>query len=237
MKRRHFLTIGLAGFTSTLALATKQSDRKIRVAFIGDSITNNGGYIEFIKENLNEPERFEIFNFGKSSETVSGLSEAIHDPRRPYLFDRLVEILKEGDFDYCFLFYGINDAIYSPFDPKRFRAYQKGIAKASKKISKTGCKVVLLTPTPFDEHAMEPNGGLPLNAYSYKDPYYLYNSEVISKYAEYISSLKNRTVYKTIDTYHEVAKQMNASFGTDRIHPLPFGHEVIAHKILKEMNW
>lgn len=233
MKRRTFLMTGL----SALSIQAIANSKKRKIAFIGDSITFSGGYIDFLRENGEISSKFELINFGKNSETVSGLSEAIHDPKRPLLFDRLDSILAEGAFDICFLYYGINDGIYSPFDPKRFKAYKKGIAKAVKIITKTGAKVVLLTPTPFMEAGMKPNANLALASYSYKEPYFKYNSEVISKYAEFITSYKSSQVLKTIDTYHPVLDNSNISFGKDRIHPLPAGHKVIAETILRGIDW
>ncbi|WP_341225052.1 GDSL-type esterase/lipase family protein [uncultured Arcticibacterium sp.] len=233
MKRRTFLMTGL----SALSLQALANSEKKKIAFIGDSITFSGGYIDYLSEKPEISSKFELINFGKNSETVSGLSEAIHDPRRPLLFDRLNSILAEGPFDICFLYYGINDGIYSPFDPKRFKAYKKGIAKAVKIIAKTGAKVILLTPTSFMETGMKPNGGLALDSYSYKKPYFKYDSEVISKYAAFISNYKSSQVFKTIDTYHPVLGNSSISFGKDRIHPLPAGHKVIAETILKEIDW
>lgn len=233
MKRRDFLLASLA----TLSIPAYANTKKKKIAFIGDSITANGGYIDFLRESPQISAKFDLVNFGKSSETVSGLSEAFHDPKRPYLFDRLDSILAEDHFDVCFLYYGINDAIYSPFDQKRFKSYKKGIAKAVKIIAKTGAKVILLTPTPFIETGMKTNGDLPLDSYSYKEPYYKYNSEVISRYAAFISTYSSKNVLKTIDTYHPLLENAAISFGQDRIHPLIAGHKVIAETILKDLNW
>jgi lysophospholipase L1-like esterase len=233
MKRRNFLLGSLAA----LSFLEYVSLGKKKIAFIGDSITFNGGYIDFLRQMPQVSSKYDLVNFGKSSETVSGLSEAIHDPRRPILFDRLEDILSQGPFDICFLYYGINDGIYSPFDQKRFKAYKKGIEKAVKIIAKTGSKVILLTPTPFMQAGMKANNGLPLANYSYKEPYYKYNTEVISPYADFITNNKSNYVFKTIDTYHPVLENASISFGQDRIHPLPEGHEIIAETIWKAIDW
>jgi lysophospholipase L1-like esterase len=233
MKRRDFLL----GSIAAISLPALANLGKMKIAFIGDSITNNGGYIDFLRQMPQISSKYDLVNFGKSSETVSGLSEAIHDPRRPLLFDRLKDILSQGPFDVCFLYYGINDGIYSPFDQKRFKAYKKGIEKAVKMMAKTGSKVILLTPTPFMETGMKINGDLPLANYSYKEPYYKYNSQVISSYAEFISNYKNKNVFKTIDTYHPILENSDISFGQDRIHPLPAGHKIIAETIYNAIDW
>ena len=76
-----------------------------RILFVGDSITAQGGFVQEIEKFVSSerPElNLELINAGLSSETVSGLSEPIHDPPRPLLFDRLDQILAEHKADWFF---------------------------------------------------------------------------------------------------------------------------------------
>lgn len=75
------MRILLAFFSLALATLHAALPAEKRVLFLGDSITQGGGYIEFIEAALiaQHPEsKYEIIPLGLSSETVSGLSEDGH---------------------------------------------------------------------------------------------------------------------------------------------------------------
>ena len=71
-----------------------------KTVFLGDSITQAGGYVTFASYYLNKlyPQKnFEIYGLGLSSETLSGLSEEGHAGGkfpRPCLFERLGRLLE-----------------------------------------------------------------------------------------------------------------------------------------------
>ena len=84
------LLLGSPAFARTVDSLTGK-----KVVFLGDSITQNGGYVSFASyylEKLYPQKDFDIYGLGLSSETVSGLSEENHAGgafRRPCLFERL----------------------------------------------------------------------------------------------------------------------------------------------------
>ena len=95
------------------------------ILFLGDSITAAGGYVRIIDAELaKQPptNSWKVINRGKSSETVSDLSEEYHPGRRPCLFARLDKELADAKPDWVVACYGINDGIYHPFSEKRFAA-------------------------------------------------------------------------------------------------------------------
>jgi len=106
-----------------------------RVVFLGDSITQSGGYVTLVTyylEKLHPQKDFDILGLGLASETLSGLSEDGHAGgkfSRPCLFERLGRLLEKARPDVVFACYGINDGIYQPLDADRFAAFKKGVTK------------------------------------------------------------------------------------------------------------
>jgi len=100
------------------------------------------------------PDRvFDVVNRGKSSETLSGTSEADHDPPRPNALDRFatdVAALKPQVIVACF---GMNDGNYAPFDQERFKKYQAGVRRLMERSRQEAeATLVLLTPPAYDPY-------------------------------------------------------------------------------------
>ena len=147
------LLVGLIGlgFVGSLgaeeAAAPKPAPQSI--FFLGDSITKAGGYVKIIKaELLKQNPATQVYNFGHMSETVSNLSEAYHPGRRPCALNWVDAVFAEKP-NWVVACYGINDAIYHPFNVKRFEAYMNGIQTLSKKSNAAGSHLIILTPPPY----------------------------------------------------------------------------------------
>lgn len=209
------------------------------IAFIGDSITQQGGYVEKVKEYLQKEHAdldLKVVNLGLSSETVSGLSEPIHDPPRPLLFDRLDQILKAAQPDIVFFYYGINDGIYHPFSKANFTAYQEGVQRFLKEMQEREIKVILMTPSPFVLKEKIPNSLEGDETYSYKNPYYLYDEEVLQVYRDYILSVEHPSILRKIDIHRPLLEQQKIAFGDDPIHPIEEGHQIISKAIIEAIE-
>ncbi len=135
-----------------------------KIVFLGDSITQGGGYISFASYYLNRlypRKNFDIYPLGLSSETLSGLSETNHAGGkfpRPCLFERLGRLLERTKPDVVFACYGINDGIYQPLDDGRFTAFKNGVNKLIAQCQAAGVKnILLITPPIYD--ATTPPGG------------------------------------------------------------------------------
>jgi len=212
-----------------------KSDQKI--GFFGDSITFDGRYIKFLEEKIRSIAKYEkvsLHNFGKNSETVSGLSEAIHDPIRPLLFDRIDTIYNENKPDFLFFCYGINDAIYHPFSAERFKAYVNGVARFLDFAKTKDHQVVMLTPGPFGifddaRIALEERKN---QDYSWKNPHPGYD-QVMKQYRDYILSIDHPNVVRQIDIHTPLSINKNKAYGNDPIHPTEEGHRIIAEEIYK----
>ncbi|MEX0868002.1 MAG: SGNH/GDSL hydrolase family protein [Pirellulales bacterium] len=224
--------------------------------FLGDSITRGGGYVRLIGEELsrrhpgNPPK---VVNQGRSSETVSNLSEAYHPGRRPCLFTRLDAELAANKPDWVVACYGINDGIYHPFNEERFTAYQAGIESLIKKAHDSGARVILLTPPPFARTGPFPEGADAAakqeivakanaaaeikadkdpNTFGYRTPYAYYD-EVMARYAEWLLTLNDRDNVWVVDVRTPMLARLAETHGGDPIHPNATGHDIMAAAFLK----
>ncbi len=222
-------------------------ERNSTILFLGDSITEQGMYIKYLESYLGKYFQtlgLKIINFGKSSETASGLSEPDHPWPRPCIHERLDEVLDVSNPDITFICYGMNDGIYYPFAEERFGAYKQGMIKLINKVKSIGSKVVLITPPPFDKITMQRknNNLLPegLDKYSYMEPYEDYNN-VLRKYSDWLLTLeyKVEAVVDVNDILFKYIQNMHSNDSTylsgDGIHPGIKEHWVITRTLLKKL--
>jgi lysophospholipase L1-like esterase len=201
-----------------------------RVVFLGDSITQAGGYVGFTTyylEKLYPKKDFDILGLGLASETLSGLSEDGHAGGafpRPCLFERLGRLLDKAKPDVVFACYGMNDGIYRPLDKDRFAAFQKGVARLLARCKQAGVKrVFLVTPPIYD--------------FAPKKDEFDYDA-VLTEYAKWELTLKGPGV-SAIDL-HAAMRAARAGraapFSGDRVHPGDDGHLVMAKAILAALG-
>lgn len=218
------LTFSVAGQTVDL-LAGK------RIAVLGDSITQGGGYVSFLSyylDRLYPKKDFDIYSLGLSSETVSGLSEASHIKHgfaRPCLFERLDRLLAKVKPEVIMACYGMNCGIYQPLDDARFQAFKSGITNLIQRSQSAGVKtVILVTP--------------PLYDFKKDDPMAFYD-DVLATYGAWEQALKMPGVY-VIDLHTAMRKERNEHpetvISNDRVHPGEAGHLLMAKTILKGLG-
>jgi lysophospholipase L1-like esterase len=197
-----------------------------RVVFLGDSITQAGGYVAFTTyylERLHPDQDFDILGLGLASETLSGLSEEGHAGGkfpRPCLFERLGRLLEKAKPEIVFACYGMNDGIYKPFDKVRFAAFQAGVQKLIDQCQKAGAKQIFLITPPIYDHT--PKAG----EFDY--------DTVLSEYAKWETGLKLPGV-TVIDLHTAMRKARDGRtepFSRDKVHPGDDGHLLIARTLL-----
>jgi lysophospholipase L1-like esterase len=217
-----------------------------RVVFFGDSNTFAGTYVAYVDAYLftrYPGKKFELINLGLPSETVSGLSEPDHPYPRPDVHERLDRALAKTKPNLVVACYGMNDGIYYPFSAERLAKYQAGIQKLIDKVGKTGAKIVLITPPPFDPLPLK-NQVRPLGEpkYSWTKPYEKYD-ETLKKYADWLVTLRGKGFIvadphaATLRFLKEIRKEEPGYFlAGDGIHPNPTGHALLASQILQAFN-
>lgn len=229
-RKIHFLLRLLA----TLVLVLHAQAAPPRVAILGDSITHDGRWATRVEAALRSTPDFadaEIVNFGLSSETVSGLSEAGHAGGRfprPCLSERLDRILDAYKPTLVLACYGINDGIYLPLDASRFQAYQDGIVKLRADVEKRGGKIILITPPLHnaDRPATDPNR---------------YDT-VLDAYADWLVS-RRADGWQVIDIRPDLKQAVAAEkarnpafiYAKDGIHPEDEGHRFIADSVIRQL--
>ncbi len=203
-----------------------------RILFLGDSITYDGRYVADFDAWLTTqyPKRqFEVIDTGLSSETVSGLSEPGHANGqfvRPVLRERLGRVLAAVKPDLVIACYGMNCGIYMTFNQQRFDKYQEGIVELHDAVTKSGAKIIHVTPPTYDH--LRGNGAAPD-----------YN-EVLGKYSEWLLS-KRADGWMVIDLHGPMnaeilkrrATQPNFSYQPDGIHPDDAGHWFMAQQLIR----
>ena len=232
-------TVGLKSKPSAKSTATALTDSPgqdvdalagKRVVFLGDSITQAGGYVAFATyylEKLYPKKDFDILGLGLASETLSGLSEDGHAGGkfpRPCLFDRLDRVLEKAKPDVVFACYGMNDGIYLPLDKDRFAAFQKGVTKLIEQCKKAGVKqMFLVTPPIYDVMPKK-------DEFNY--------DTVLAEYAKWEMDLKVPGVH-VIDLHTAMRKARDGradAFSKDKVHPGDDGHLLMAKTILAALG-
>lgn len=128
---------------------------------LGDSIAWDGRWAAHLQTWLACVEgeaAADVIDCGLPSETLSCLSEPEHLQHgfpRPCLFERLERVLDAVQPDFVLVCYGMNDALYQPFDEVRFAPFRAGIERLAAEFARRRIEFVLLTPPPFDETRTE----------------------------------------------------------------------------------
>lgn len=239
--RQAFLILLLSSALAAQTLYIKDGQR---VLFLGDSITQDGRYVEDIEACLmiDYPKvHVDIIKLGLSSETVEGLTEPDHPFPRPNIHDRLDSALEKTKPDIVLACYGMNDGIYHPFSQERFQAYQEGMRKLIAKVNAVGATPVLMTPPPFDAVAAKAKvvgAGAP--QFGYNTPYDKYDTEVLSRYGEWLLTLRGEGLM-VIDVHTPMVEEVRTRrektpdfmLAKDGVHPDAEGHWIMARAVLQ----
>lgn len=218
---------------SILLLTVIAAQAKETWLFIGDSITQQGHYVDYIETwfLINDTEAPEIIDLGLSGETISGLSEEMITFPRACIHDRLDQVLDRVEPDVIISCYGMNCGIYHPYSDERFEAYQRGIKSLIQKASEIEAALILLTPTPYAGEIIPkaaPEKGGP---FGYQTPSSDYD-DVLKFYGNWILTLQDQPNVSTIDLHSAIEPFMKDCYPHDPIHPNNHGHELMAEAFL-----
>ncbi|NNE78229.1 MAG: hypothetical protein HKN31_14295 [Pricia sp.] len=212
------------------------------IGCFGDSITYAGGhgYVEMLKAKFyeNRPDLdLQFLNYGRSSETVTGLTENDHPGPRPYLFERLDDILDETPIDIAIFCYGINCGIYGLPSDKLFTSYKIGVYSFLEKMRQRDIQTILLTPTPLALKAVPLPNTDKTQDYGYKNPYPKYDEEVLQEFKRIILEMQHPLAKAKIDIHTPLLKNQMDSYDNDPIHPNENGHRLIADTIFQNLTF
>lgn len=224
-----------------------QKDRTLhnkRVLILGNSITQNGRYVDFVEYYLlkNYPnEKLDIISIGLSSETISGASEVGRPFLRPGLHTRLDSALILTKPDLVIAIYGMNDGLFSNFDPIKFEGYKEGVFKLISKVKQAGSKLMLITPTVFDPDPIMNRVSKKGEPHYYEKPYVNYN-KVLDTFSNWLMTLKTKELpiidlHSYMNSVIKEAKKIkrDSTLTPDGVHPNDLGHYLMAKKILMDL--
>jgi lysophospholipase L1-like esterase len=245
VNRRTFLQTSAMAAAGTL-LWNCTDTHKIRlkkgltIACLGDSITaTKDGYVQMLQDyvDTNHPSlELTFLNWGKSSETVTGLTEKDHPGPRPYLFERLDNLLAATPVDIIIFCYGINCGIYGKPSQSLFESYTIGIYTFLEKIKQKGIKTILLTPPPLVLEVIEDKVSAIETAYGYKNPYPNYQEEVLQEFQRIVLDIKHETLLGTLDIQTPLLAYKDKCYSNDPIHPNKNGHQLITNTIVENLT-
>ncbi|SHI34566.1 SGNH/GDSL hydrolase family protein [Pseudozobellia thermophila] len=247
MNRRQFINhTALALVASHLIACSNEKKFKLKkdmvIGCFGDSITHAGGrgYVEMLQAKFDKERpdlNLRFLNFGKSSETVTGLTEEDHPGPRPYLFERLDEILATNKIDLALFCYGINCGIYGKPSEKLLKSFKIGVYSFLEKLRQKQIGAILLTPPPLAlEAAPLPHlsDDVP---YGYKNPYPKYETEVLMKFKEIVLTMQHPVSKLEIDIHTPLLEKQQVCYDSDPIHPNPIGHQLMADTIFRSLTF
>jgi len=245
MDRRQFINrsaIALVG--SSLASCLDGNKLKLQknniVGCFGDSITYAGGkgYVEMLQAKFDQDRsdlNVKFLNYGKSSETVTGLTEKDHPGPRPYLFERLDDLLDDTSIDLALFCYGINDGIYGKPSEKLFNSFKIGVYSFLEKMRQRKINAILMTPTPLALQAAPLSNLSSAVAYGYKNPYPKYDTEVLQEFKRIILEMQHPFAKAEIDIHTPLLEKQKDCYDNDPIHPNQKGHQLIADTIFGDL--
>lgn len=218
-----------------------------RVVFFGDSITASGQYTVYLEAYLRTrfPDtKWAFINSGKSSETLSGLSEQDHPGKRRNAMDRFVNDVALYSPTLVISCFGINDGIYHPYSDQRFGAFTNGVGKLIERVlSETKATLVLCTPPTYDPiEFIENDDKRPEETYGYKQPYSGYD-DVMARYAGWVRTVSDpgiviADVHRRMRHHLDQRRKQNPNFRLqgDGIHPNETGHLLMALAIIDALQ-
>ncbi|MGB3150494.1 MAG: GDSL-type esterase/lipase family protein [Maribacter sp.] len=245
MNRRTFVTTTSLGALGTLFFNCADANRiqlkkNLTIACLGDSITaTKDGYVQMLQDyvdNNHSQLNLKFLNWGKSSETITGFAEKNHLGKRPYLFERLDDLLASAPVDIILFCYGTNCGIYGKPSPELFDSYTIGIYSFLEKIKQKGTNAILLTPPPLVLETTLIPANLKQTEYGYTNPYPNYENEVLMKFCGIIGDVNHSNVLGIVDIHTPLLNHREKCYADDPIHPNKNGHQLITNTIIDHLT-
>jgi hypothetical protein len=215
-----------------------------RVAFLGDSITEQRLYTSYIEAYaLSRHPTWKLMfrNVGWGGDTA-WLRQRSH-PNEAQLFaaddaTQIAMVTKAVDFGLSrdvlplkptivTVDFGMNDHAYQAFRPDILRAYIRSQTEIAKVLTSNGIKAVFLTPQPIEDKRPDPDQDV--------------RNISLKKFSEALGSMAAGQKAPFVDQFDPYMKAMLDSHdmtigGGNAVHPGPAGHTIMAWAILKSLG-
>ena len=214
----------------TKGLGLKDGDRFL---FIGDSITHQCLYTQFVEDFFYT--RYPHIRLHFRNAGVSG-------DRAADALDRFEPDIAAFKPTVATVLLGMNDGTYKDFDPETFATYEQGMTELLDRLDAIQCKVILMSPTMFDHQAFDTmvgkdparaRGKVPTN----------YNA-VLAYYGKWGQEIARKRGYRFVDlfgplnTLTQQQRKTDPDFTLieDAIHPGTDGQLVMAYSLLQQVG-
>lgn len=211
-------------------LELSQNDR---ILFIGNSLTHAGSYHSIIRSYLatRYHKNIIVFNKGVSGDVAGGMIERLENDifvERP-----TIALVMSGMNDVCREIYCENPtAKQKKIQVSAIESYKQRMGKLVDKLLERSLKVVLLTPTIFEENPLlEIENHIGVN-------------DALRKCAEFVKEMGRKKQLEVVDLHtilnklNRLEQEKNPAFtivGKDRVHPGDLGHLVMAYQIIRTL--
>lgn len=218
---------------SELASAPLELDEGDTIVFLGDSITHQCLYTQYLEDYFYTrfPERrIHCHNAGVSGDKAAD-ALARFDEDVAAFHPKIVTLLL-----------GMNDGNYEDYDAETFTTYAEGMTKLLDRIAGIGARAVVMSPTMFDHHQLAMQMENP--GYRFRERSFDKNYNALLAY--YGGWLRERAGERGLafadqwgpmnaSTFTERRNQPDFTLVPDAIHPAPAGHLEMAFELLTQV--
>lgn len=203
------VVLAVAGLAVWLLAPSAPSGGEIRVACVGDSITEGSRYVADLAERLGG--NYSVGNFGVGLASVSLASP------KPYMNQTVFTQAKDSQPDKVIIMLGTNDAItwYQPYIGNFTRDYKLLVSAFQELPSKP--QVYLVVPPPIFNDSLGPNSTI-------------LQEQIIPQ----VRQIANETGLPLIDFYAEMA--VHPEYSSDGVHLTVEGSGFVADKIFEAIK-
>ena len=211
-------------------LGLKDGDRFI---FIGDSITHQCLYTQFVED---------FFYTRYPQMRIQFRNAGVSGDRAADALDRFDDDIASFKPTVATVLLGMNDGTYKDFDRPTFDTYAKDMLKLMDRLDAINCKVILMSPTMFDHQAWD--AMIQANPEKAKGRDVTNYNAVLAFYGKWAQETARKRGYQFVDMYgplntftvEERKTDPQFTLIPDAIHPGIDGQLVMAYSILKQVG-
>ncbi|MBX3442573.1 MAG: hypothetical protein KF774_09195 [Planctomyces sp.] len=199
------------------------------LVFLGDSITHQGLYTQYV-------ESYFLTRF--PAKTIRFHNAGVGGARCWDALQRFDRDVAAYNPKYVTVLLGMNDGGYTPFNDSIFQTYRKDMLEVLERIEATGATPILMTPSMFDARAAR------LGRSWLNEEGKTYYNSVLAYYGAWLRDVATEKGYGFVDmwspmnaiTFEQRKSDPKFTMIQDAVHPGPAGQVVMAAAILNDLD-
>jgi len=208
----------------------KEFNKNERVVFLGDSITHCNSFINYIYKYYSKHEKDRKVRFYNAGIAGARIDVGLRFYDEDFMkFNPTTVVMMYGmndSFRYALSFKDEKEKISTL--NKGYRLFKSNLDKIYKKFVNDGLRVILCTPTPYDE------------VYKTEEKTLIGGNKLISKYARYVRTFAKKNNLELIDYnkyMNKIIKKHSNAIKPDHVHPTDeVGHYYMAKYFLSQLG-